>query len=210
MTAAVMNSQLIDQDAEPPFSNAHAALVFTFNHTNQIYDRPMMARMAGAPTGGGKGLGGSDGAGQAGFIRHHIETLPRLHQAILVARFAPRAMPCPCCKGSTDNPIWMAAIREISDAAVCAALSSHFTSRVLRDAIVRRYFGAKVNMSVVADKADVSGATATKHGKMIQAWLRGTRIGKEKGGNTEPGKVGEEARAMDAAGDILVAQRICR
>lgn len=49
------------------FATTHAALTFAFNHSDQVYDKLMMARMAQAPTDWGKGVGGTDGAGQAAF-----------------------------------------------------------------------------------------------------------------------------------------------
>lgn len=192
------------------FATAHAALTFAFNHSDQVYDKPMMARMAQSPTSGtGKGLGGGDGAGQAGIILAALDPLPRLYHAILVARFAPRDEQCSCCKGVTDRLEWLAAIRVISDAAACEALSAHPTHRVLRDAIVARYFGKDVKLADAANHAEVSAATATNHNGKIKLWLYGTRTTKQKDGGRGDGKKGVEALAMEYAADLLAAKGLC-
>ncbi len=64
------------------------------------------------PSGPGRGLGGGDGAAQAGMIRSEVEQLDRIAQAFLVARFAPASIPCdcgrPCCSGRQSNEEWHA------------------------------------------------------------------------------------------------------
>lgn len=198
----------VQAQPERLFRTTHAALTFAYNHTDQVYDKPMMARMA-QPPGTGKGLGGVDGAGQAGIILGALEKLPRLYQAILVARFAPQSEPCKCCKGATDRLEWLEAIREISNAAACDALSAHPTPRVLRDAIVARYFGKDVKLSDAADRAGVSAATASNHNGKIKLWLYGTRTTKQKDGQRGEGKQGVEALAMQYAADLLAAKGLC-
>lgn len=191
------------------FATAHAALTFAFNHSSQVYDKPMMARMTQAPTDGGKGLGGTDGAGQAAFVFRTLEPMPALYRAILVARFAPRTDRCKCCQGIVDRHTWLAAVREISDAAACDALSAHPTPRILRDAIVARYFGKDVKLSEAAERANVSAATATNHNGKIKLWLYGTRTTRQKGGIRGAGQKGVEALAMEYAGDLLSAKGLC-
>ncbi|CAB3680918.1 hypothetical protein [Achromobacter kerstersii] len=191
------------------FATAHAALTFAYNHTDQVYDKPMMARMGETAGASGKGLGGTDGAGQSAYIFSALEKLPRLYRAILVARFAPRTDRCKCCQGTVDRHDWLAAVREISDAAACDALSAHPTPRVLRDAIVARYFGKDVKLSEAAERAGVSAATATNHNGKIKLWLYGTRTTKQKGGERSAGQKGVEALAMEYAADLLSAKGLC-
>lgn len=80
----------------PLFESAHGALVFAFNFSGQCYDRPMMNRLASPAVGSGKGLVGLDGAAQAGMIRAEVQTLGKLAEAIIIARIAPRTVPCHC------------------------------------------------------------------------------------------------------------------
>lgn len=201
-------------EAQPSrlFATAHAALTFAYNYSDQVYDKPMMARMAEAQSqaaASGKGLGGTDGAGQAAIVIGALKSMPRLYRAILVARFAPRTDRCKCCQGTVDRHDWLAAVREISDAAVCGALSAHPTPRALRDAIVARYFGKDVKLSEAAAHAKVSAATATNHNGKIKLWLYGTRTTKQKGGERGTGQKGVEALAMEYAADLLAAKGLC-
>ncbi|RBL87885.1 hypothetical protein DDE05_00470 [Streptomyces cavourensis] len=108
-----------------------------------------------------------------------------------------------------DRHDWLAAVREISDAAACEALSSHPTPRILRDAIVARYFGKDVKLSEAAGRAEVSAATATNHNGKIKLWLYGTRTTKQKDGGRGDGKKGIEALAMEYATDLLAAKGLC-
>lgn len=193
--AAIMEERL--------FTSAHAALTFAFNYSAQAVERPMMARMADKGGGSGKGLGGLDGAGQAGMILSKVTSLSRLHQAILWARFGERVANCPCCGSPADDHDWLAAIRVISDHAVADALSSHVTSRILRDAIIARYFGKKLLLQDAAARANVSINTATKHNGLLVTWLRGSRTTKEADGQRGAGKKGEEARAMEAIASLF-------
>lgn len=204
------STPIVEEHSGRLFKTAHAALTFAYNHTDQVYDKPMMARMAEADSGAsGKGLGGTDGAGQAAYIFGALEKLPRLYRAILVARFAPRSDRCKCCQGTVDRHDWLAAVREISDAAACDALSAHPTPRVLRDAIVARYFGKDVKLSEAAERANVSAATATNHNGKIKLWLYGTRTTKQKEGERGAGQKGVEALAMEYAADLLSAKGLC-
>lgn len=209
-TAAVRRDDSAPEADEPLFSSAHAALTFAYNHTMQAYDAPTMVRILNDARATGKGLGGIDGAGQAGFIKGAVKELPRLYQAMLVARFAPRDADCPCCRGKVDNLDWLAAIREISDAAAAQALSGHITARVLRDAIVARYYGKKVLLAAAADRAGVSADTATRQNAAIVRWLRGTRTTRLKGGEQGDGIRGEDDKAMDAISAILGAMQLFR
>lgn len=100
-------------------------------------------------------------------------------------------------------------MREISDAAACDASSVHPTPRILRDAIVARYFGKDVKLSDAADRAGVSAGTATNHHSKIKLWLYGTRTTKHHSGIRSEGKKGTEVRAIEYAADLLTAKVLC-
>lgn len=187
---------------EPLFKSAHAALTFAYNFSESSLDRPLMNRMADKYKATGKGLAGLDGAAQAGMILRELRDLSRLDQMILIAKFGKRIGECPCCGGEVPNATWLAAVREISDAAASAALSGHVTMRVLRDGIVARYFGQKVHLQALAKKAGVHPDTATKQNGQVVLWLRGTRLTR-KGREVLPGQVGAEQRALAAADEAL-------
>jgi hypothetical protein len=211
MTIIAQGHQTAAAPAEAPlFSSAHAALTFAYNHSHQVYERPLMNRMADGPgVRTGKGLGGVDGSAQAGMVLSSLKLLPRLHLAIIQARFMPRTKECVCCRSKIDNVEWLDAIREISDVAACQALSTHPTSRTLRDAIIRGYFGQKVVLSQEADRAGVTANTVTRHKGMIVRWLRGSRTEIGADGERGAGQIGVEAVAMESIAAILGAKGIC-
>lgn len=196
-----------DIAAEPLFTSAHAALVFAFNFNMQQYDRPLMNKLAGTPAGGGKGLSGIDGAAQAGMIRAELDRLNPIRKAMVTASIAPRQVYA----GKSDpgkgewrpNPEWQTAIMTISWDMASSALSGCISNRALRAGIVARCFGAKVNLSELAEYCEVAQNTATNHYQRIRNYLNGTRGGS----GTEP-IIGEVRRAMDDIERRLLAAEI--
>jgi len=210
--AAVHRDALATPAGEPLFSSAHAALTFAFNHTAQVYDRPLMARLASKPRPGtGKGLGGTDGAGQAGMILAKMDQLTELHQLIILARFLPQTACCSHCGSDAWDADWLAVIRKISDAAMLhGVLSGHIIHRAVRDALVMRYFANKANrkrilLGTIAAKAGISDRTVTDQNSKIVLWLKGSRFTKAGKGQLAAGQKGEDARAMERVEAALVA-----
>ncbi|MEI2416197.1 DNA-binding protein [Orrella sp. JC864] len=195
--------------SEPLFGSAHAALTFAFNHSAQVYDRPMMARLAATPRpGSSKGLGGTDGAGQAGMILANLDGLGDLHQLIICARFLPKTAECRCCGHHAWDADWLAVVRKISDLAMAAGvLSGHVVHRSVRDGLLVRYFAGKegrdrIPLRTLAVKAGISERTVTDQNGKLTVWLRGTRLPK-KGGAAAV--VGEEQKAMTRIENALAA-----
>lgn len=187
------------------FNSAHAAMVFAFNFTGQSYDRPMMNRMASPSVGGGKGLVGLDGAGQAGMIRAEIKVLGELAEAILTARIAPRTTPChcrsACCSGRKPNLEWANAIAFLADYVRQTALHGCYANGLMRRDYVERFFTRKedrVSLEDLAEKHDVNRDTTSSHFAKV-AFLFGGAAPK-KGRTAE---LGLEHVAMDAADQRL-------
>lgn len=212
IAAAAHRDVLAATAGEPLFSSAHAALTFAFNHTAQVYDRPIMARLAATPRpGGGKGLGGTDGAGQAGMILAKLDGISELHQLIIAARFLPKTVACPCCASEVWDADWLAVVRRISDMAMQAGvLSGHLVHRSVRDGLVARYFAgkegrARISPGALALKAGISDRTVTDQNSKITLWLRGSKLTRKgKGVPPEAGVVGEEQRAMNRIEALLI------
>lgn len=188
------------QTASPLFTSAHAALTFAFNHSNQVYNRPLMAKLAATPRpGGGKGLGGTDGAAQAGMVLSKLDGLSELHQLMIFARFMQKTVACPCCATQVWDADWLAVVRKISDAAMGAGvLSGHLVHRSVRDGLVIRHFAGKlgrdrVPLTMLAAHAGISERTVTDQNGKITLWLRGSRLPPKQGGKAV---VGEEDRAL--------------
>ncbi|ODA19957.1 hypothetical protein A9G00_43560 [Achromobacter xylosoxidans] len=180
---------------EPLFKSAHEALLFALNYSMQQYDRPLMNRIAsgeltaGMASGGGKGLSGLDGAGQAGMIRAELAQLRPLQQAALIASAAPAQIPCECrvscCSGWKVNPEWRDAMSVLSTAAAAGALSGCISNGRLRSALIQRHFGAEISLLKLAERHEVSERTAEAHSARLKRWLFG--IPAKDDGLTQPG-----------------------
>jgi hypothetical protein len=161
---------------DPLFSSAHAALTFALHYVAQV-ERPTIYRLGG---GGGtsKGLGGLDGAAQAGMIRCELARLSKDRSAILVARIAPHAVPCscsgPCCSKWRPNSEWKGAVDSLSasDGLALSALSGCLSHSRIRRAIVMKYFGERVRLGELADEYHVGRNTVGAHNSKIIKALR--------------------------------------
>ncbi|WP_439893219.1 hypothetical protein ACS7SF_25345 (plasmid) [Ralstonia sp. 25C] len=103
---------------EPIFESTENARRYAFSFSTQQYGKSAMARLY-APPGSGRGLGGLDGAGQAGMIRASVEKLSPAQQRVLAVRFAPAELSFACghacCSGHAPNREWAAALEWLAD-----------------------------------------------------------------------------------------------
>jgi len=186
------------------FSSGHDALVFAFNVSDQAYDRPMMNRLA-APSIGKGGLAGLEAPAQAGMIRAEVQAMGKLAEAIIIARIAPRSVPChcrsACCAGHRPNKEWTDAISYLADHVRTTALAGCTANGMLRREYVVRYFSRKderVSLEVLAERHDVARNTVSAHAAKVALLLGGAQPKKDK-----PGVPGLESAAMDAIEDRL-------
>jgi hypothetical protein len=118
------------------------------------------------------------------LIAGEMEKLTVFERATLIARFAPRSIPCSCkracCAGYTLNPEWDAAIRVLEQGAL-TVLSGHFSHYLLRRKIIEKIFGEKVVLERVAEQCGAHKNTATAHGKIIKLWISGQKAQHAKG-----------------------------
>lgn len=183
----------------PIFDSTHQALVFAFHRSNATVARPLMNRLAGGESGGGLGLGGVDGAGQAGMILRRISELEPLHVAILRARYGVRERVCPCCQQPVAHHDWVGAIRVIGDSACEMLAMPSVTQELCRDLVVRYFSAQKRPLEDIGSRHSVSLSTASRAFGEIVLWLRGSRKGK---GN-QPGPRGLEAVVLAMADTAL-------
>lgn len=190
---------------EPLFHSAHSAMVFAFNFSGQSYDRPMMNRLAAPAVGSGLGLVGLDGAAQAGIIRAEVSALGPLAEAILMARIAPRTIPChcrsACCSGKRPNWEWTNAIALLADHVRQTAMHGCCSNGLMRRDYVERYFtrkGDRVSLEALAEKHDINRDTVSGHFARVALLFGGAAHKKGK-----PAEVGLEHVAMDAADQRL-------
>jgi len=155
--------------AEPPFHAARQALLFAFNFNHQQYDRPAMSKLLDKRRFAGRGLGGLDGAGQAGMVMQALRGLGALHAAILTADVAPRNTNCSCnagcCRGYKPNMEWEESIGYLTDR-LSQDLGGHREYAVrdgLLHSIVRRFFGIEMSITKLAETCGVNRDTASDH-----------------------------------------------
>ncbi|KVT65675.1 DNA-binding protein [Burkholderia ubonensis] len=166
------------------FKSAFDAVRFALCYSSQQYGETMLAkRLRGESIGTGMGLVGLDGAGQAGQIRRHLWDLPDLHLSVIVARAAPRDLPCSCgaacCSGRTPNLEWKAAIGWLTQAS--AAYCSGFSHFRVRRAIIERLFGVKCDLVEIAQGCDAHVNTVSKQNAAVRRWIEGDKKGDEPG-----------------------------
>lgn len=169
-----MRRDLVGVDNEPLFSSAAAAVAFALNFTGHSYQSAMINRMAGTPAPTGRGLGGLDGAAQAGMIRAELASIGVLGEAIITAEMAQRTKPCscraPCCSGEVTNVEWSASIGVLSnlmkDLKICP---SHF---VVRANLLRRFFGVDISISEIARQSGLSRDTITAYNSKLVSVLK--------------------------------------
>jgi hypothetical protein len=157
------------------FHSTHAALTFAYNFVAQPPPGFLGRMVKTVATGSGKGLVGLDGAGQAGMILAEVQALGPVLEHLLIARFAPRAMPCacraPCCSGSTRTARWEQAIGALTEE-VFSCLPECRNNQRLRRGIICRYFGERVTMGELAEYASCNRDTAADQNSRIAGWLR--------------------------------------
>lgn len=168
-----MSEKEIDTDGTL-FRTARGALLFATNYSHGQTKKPFLAKMVG---GGkpGRGLGGLDGAGQAGMILAALTRLPRVQQALLVARFTAAVTPCacraPCCKGFREQPEWAGAVEFLIEDVLKQGLTGTVSHYQLRRALVMRYLGIKHSFVDVAKQCGINRDTASDRYKKIKDYL---------------------------------------
>lgn len=169
----------IDPVSTGPFRNVDAALAFAMNFAHGTLKKTELARLMGGPSSSGKGLAGLDGAAQAGMIKRALEAMPEVYRYVLVARFAPLSLACPCkrpcCRGWRESPEWSEAVDWLAKHILEIGLTANVKSWAFRRAVVSRYFGAKVTFIQIAGDCGVNRDTASALNAKIVDYFRGVR-----------------------------------
>jgi hypothetical protein len=163
------------------FKSANAAVKFAVNFGNELHiERSAMNKMADPPKGADTGLGGLDGAGQAGMILSMIKGTGEFHEACLIARSAAHRIPCscgaPCCSKSRPNWEWYEAVNFITmevkrliDSERRDGTRGIKDDPAMRRALVSKYFGERIKINELAKACEVTDATvSTHHGKLTK------------------------------------------
>jgi len=160
---------------EPVFRSTHAALMFALNFTHGTLKRSTLAAMMSS-AGNGRGLGGLDGAAQAGMIRAELEKLAKLRRTILVARYVVATIPCDCgrscCSKIRENAEWSEAVNCLSEYVLHEGLTGSVSHYRLRRALVMRYFGQRQFLVSIAEQCGVNRDTASAYNQKITERFR--------------------------------------
>lgn len=162
--------------AEKSFRTPVDALIFAFSYSMQQQGRPLSDRLASPGSQSSKGLSGNDGAAQAGMIWRELEDVDNLERAALIARYAPRSIPCTCtnlcCSGYKPNPAWDNAVRTLEQHAL-TLLPGRLSIYRFRRRLVEKALGIKCDLAAIAKECDVHENTAAAHWKIIKEWFNG-------------------------------------
>ncbi len=145
------------------FDSTRAAVVFAFNFSTQQYGESLLAKLRRGHAGSCKGLVGMDGAGQAGMVLAQIDRLGPTERAALIARFSPRAEPCPCCGGEKPIALWREAVEHL--ASVC--IPSGVSNIRYRRELVAKHFGLNVRIVDLADRYSMNRNTVGEHWRVL-------------------------------------------
>ena len=197
---------------DPLFTKTEAALTFAFHHSAQVYNRPTMNRIAAPALGSGLWLTALDAAGQAGIIRRQVYELGKVAEAILLARFAPPALPCSCksscCSGHRRNKEWTDAIAFLADMIRRGALAGCVANGGMRLDYLATYFSGngKVDFSAMAVKYSSHEQTVRAHYRRVHDYFAGSKA--KKGDELRP-PPGMEQLARNAIDEKLWELGIC-
>ena len=151
------------------FRSAYEALTFAYNF-NGTNLKPLL--LGPPPKATGRGLGGLDGAGEAGNIKRIAEGISKQVTAWVWATYLPNRIPCHCgrrcCQGWEENEQW-------SDAVVEMAKLVFGSGRIL---ITKQYFSEKAYRMPVAEIArieSISERQAYYLLKTVVTFFRGTK-----------------------------------
>lgn len=149
--------------SEPVFDNTHHALTFAFRFSSQQYGESLLGKLQNRGLGSGKGLVGLDGAGQSGMVLAEINRLEPIEIAALVARYAPRCEPCPCCGGDKPTAGW----REAMEALAAWCVPTGVLNVRVRRELIGKFFGVRVNFLELANRHGMNRKTVSEHYAVI-------------------------------------------
>jgi hypothetical protein len=149
----------MSNDGTEIFDTTRSAVVFAFNFSTEQYGQMPLARLQRSSIGSGKGLVGTDGAGQAGMVLAQVWRLNLTERAAIVARFSPRSESCPCCGGQKPTALWQEAVEQLASVALPVGVS-HYRCRI---ELVAKHFGLSVRFEDLATRHGLSRNTISEH-----------------------------------------------
>ena len=140
------------------FDSMHDALMFAFRYNCQQFTPSIIARMMKGPIASGKGLGGLDGAAQAGMILAMVENLDPYEKSMITAKYS-----------NDQAKIIQAQMTLIPPVMACLPTGMH--SRRAADVLIQRWFGARIPMPDIAKLVCTPSSTIYRHWAAIKQTL---------------------------------------
>lgn len=161
------------------FKSAYDALTFAFNYNGTNCTTAMLGL---PPKGNGRGLGGLDGAAEAGNIKRIVKTLGLDTEMMIVARFMPDRIICgcgrACCKGWYTSLAWKSALRYLSRMLSTVCFSDK-GSEEYRMAVLAHWFKPdEKSIEEIGSEEGFSRSTAYEHFNAVKKFFRSTRTRK--------------------------------
>ena len=164
------------EQQEPLFQYATGALKFALNFRHGTVKQCTLAQFMPVGAKIGRGLGGLDGAAQAGMIQVELGRLPEAHQQILVARHADKMTVCvcarPCCRGFLENRQWAVAVDWLTQYVLVQGLTGTISHYRFRRELVKRHFGVSAKFVEMAAACAVGKSTASDQYKNVHEHLK--------------------------------------
>lgn len=168
---------------DAPFGSALEALRFAFTFALGAKPNRDAVNQLSSPTKStGRGLGGMDGAAQAGMVLSKLHECGPLPENLLIAKVAPRSIPCscgaPCCSKARPNLQWSQAHGYVTDYCLVTVRKSSTGTRglmfnyQLNAALVLKYLGSHQSIKEISEGAEVSLQTAHSHKKILFSLLK--------------------------------------
>lgn len=158
------------------FTSTHAALTFAynFNGTNVV-----TAMIGAPPAGTGKGLGGLDGAGEAGNIKRIVCDRGIKDEMLVVAKFAPHIIPRSLGKGWYTSLAWTTAIRYLASLVEQDCFNGRGEDNYRMEVIAKAFERNRNSIEDIGNKFSIPKSTVYRHLRAVKRSLIGLRIGRK-------------------------------
>jgi len=166
-------------ESEPLFHTALSAIRWALSDRNADLTRNSLWRYINSvPEPASRGLGGFDGAGQAGIIVSHVMRLGTPKAQIVIAQAAVAKLPCACgrdcCSGQRSNPIWVGSVESVAKWYLTTREPDCKRPRLVVGCL-RRFFGEHVGLEVLAKRNGVSRSLVAQQNGEILAPVKSYR-----------------------------------
>ena len=158
----------------PLFKSAHEALRFAYNYN---WDNCVKAMIGIPPAPTGRGLGGLDGAAEAGNIKRIVCSKGVQTEMLVVAKFAPHIIPRSISKGWYVSLGWLSAIRYLARLTEQDCFSGGGDEEYRGRIIAKVFRRERASIEDIGKMASIPRSTAYRHFRSVKKYIEGDRTG---------------------------------